>query len=301
MTLQQLKYVVETAKCSSMNEASRRLFMSQPSLSNSIAELEKELGISIFTRSSKGIIITQDGADFLNYAAQIVEQTEAVKSRYLNRDNDKIRFSVSTQHYAFSVSSFIRLVNELGEDKYRFSIRETRTSEIIDNVRDLRSEIGVIYMDDVNETFLQKYLSENHLCFCELFRAKPHIFISKTHPLASKEMVEFNELDPYPYLSFVQGDSDSAHFAEEIVPSWIQNKQINVTDRATLFNLLIGLNGYTVSSGVLSGDLNRDNITAVPLNSETVMKIGYIYRENSVRSTIANRYIELLKDSVNKT
>jgi len=298
MTLQQLKYVVETAKCTSMNEASRRLFMSQPSLSNSIAELEKELGITIFTRNSRGIMITQDGADFLSYAAQIVEQLDTVKSRYLNRDNDKLRFSVSTQHYAFAVSSFIKLVDELGQDKYRFSICETRTSEIINNVRDLKSEIGIIYMDDVNENFLKKYLSENHLCFEKLFEAKPHIFISKDHPLAKREMVEFEDLDPYPYLSFIQGDSDSVHFSEEIIPSWMQNKQINVTDRATLFNLLIGVNGYTISSGVLSGDLNRENIVAVPLSSDRVMKIGYIYRENSVRTEFAKRYIELLNQCV---
>lgn len=298
MTLQQLKYAVETAKCSSMNEASRRLFMSQPSLSNSIAELEKELGITIFTRNSRGITVTADGADFLGYAAQIVEQTETVKSKYLNRDNDKLRFSVSTQHYAFAVSSFIELVRELGRDKYKLSVCETRTSEIINNVRDLKSEIGIIYMDDVNESFLKRYLDENHLCFCELFEAKPHIFISATHPLAKAKSIDFDELDAYPYLSFVQGESDSIHFSEEIIPSWMQNKQINVTDRATLFNLLIGVEGYTISSGVLSGDLNRDNIVAVPLNSDRTMKIGYIYRKNSIRTEIADRYIELLKKSI---
>lgn len=298
MTLQQLKYIIKIVECGSITEAARQLFISQPSLSTAVKDLEKELGIEIFYRSTKGISLSADGMEFLSYARQIIEQTELLEQQYLGKKPSKQLCSISTQHYAFAVNAFVELLLGLDVDEYEFTLRETRTYEIIEDVKNFRSELGIIYLSDFNEKVLNKLLKENHLIFNPLFEANPHVFISSKHPLANNISVTLDDLDQYPFLAFEQGEYNSFYFSEEILSTVPRKKTIHVSDRATLFNLIIGLNGYTICSGVLSRDLNGDNIISVPLITNEKMRIGWIANEKSHLSLLALDYIAKLKEVI---
>lgn len=300
MTLQQLKYVIEVAKAKSISEAAKKLFISQPSLTNAIKELEKEMNITIFLRTNKGILISKEGEIFLGYARQVLEQANLLEEMYLKQDKRKQQFCVSTQHYSFAVNAFVDIIKEYGHDEYDFSLRETQTYEIIEDVTRMKSEIGVLYINDFNKLVIQKILKEHNLIFHSLIVVKPHIFISSKNPLAKKKKVTMEELRLYPYLSFEQGEHNSFYYSEEIFSSVVRYKNIRVRDRATLFNLLIGLNGYTVCSGIIDENLNGKDIVAVALDEEGEMNIGYITRKDSLTSDLANAYIEALKQHVNK-
>ena len=293
MTLQQIKYVIAIADSGSMNEAAKQLFVSQPSLSGSVKELEKELGFDLFIRSNKGIVITRDGEEFLGYARQVAQQYNLLESRYIGKEV-KEHFSVSMQHYSFAVNAFVDLIKRYGQDEYDFSLRETQTYEIIEDVAKMRSELGILFLNDFNETVINKILKSNELKFTQLFIAKPHVFISRKHPLAEKTIITNDELEMYPYLSFEQGEHNSFYFSEEIFSASERKKNIRVRDRATLFNLLIGLNGYTVCSGVIDKKLNGKDIIAVPLADEGDMRIGYIMHKKGMLSRLGETYLESL-------
>ncbi len=295
MTLQQLKYVIEIARSGSMNEAAKKLFITQPSLSASIKELETELGVEIFQRSNRGITLSSDGAEFLGYARQVTEQAELLEQRYFHAQPSKQHFSVSTQHYAFSVNAFVNVIRLYGLEEYEFTLRETRTYEIIDDVKNLRSEIGVLYLNSFNSKVLNKLIKENDLIFHPLFDAKPHIFVSTRSPLAGRKFVQLEDLEPYPCLSFEQGEYNSFHFSEEILSTVSHRKSIHVSDRATLFNLLIGLNGYTISTGILSEDLNGSDIVSVALDVDESIQVGWLSHKNVSLSRLAGIYIEELE------
>ncbi|MNH90451.1 HTH-type transcriptional regulator GltC [compost metagenome] len=298
MTLQQLKYVIEVASRGSMNEAAKRLFISQPSLSNAIKDLEEELHITIFDRTNKGISLSKEGAEFLSYARQVVEQTELLENRYLNAKPSPQHFSVSTQHYAFAVNAFVNLVRRYGQEEYELALRETKTYEIIQDVKTQRSEIGILYQNEFNAKVISKLLKDAGLQFTGLFTARPHIFISIQNPLAKQPNVTIEQLQNYPYLSFEQGEYNSFHFSEEILSTLSHNKSIRVNDRATLFNLLIGLNGYTITTGVLSSDLNGNEIISVPLMCEETIHVGWISHKNVALSKLAAAYIDALHEAI---
>mgnify|MGYP001737323047 FL=1 len=264
MTLQQLKYVTTIANIGSISEAAKRLFVSQPSLTKAIKELEKEMGITIFDRTNKGITVSKEGERFLGYARQVLEQAALLEEQYKSQSGGKKQFSVSTQHYSFAVNAFVELLKGAEIDQYDVSLRETQTYEIIDDVAHMKSEIGLLYYNDFNRPVLEKLIHTNELTFTELFTAHPHIFIGKTHPLAHKEVVSMDELEEYPYISFEQGDHNSFYFSEEIFSTVVRPKHIRVRDRASLFSLLLGLDGYTVSSGVIDKEVNGENIISVP-------------------------------------
>lgn len=295
MTLQQLKYIIKVVECGSINEAAKQLFITQPSLSTAIKELEKEYNIEIFNRSSKGITLSSDGTEFLSYARQILEQAALLEQRYKNKAPSKRTFSVSTQHYAFCVNAFVQLIEESSTQEYEFTLRETRTHDIMEDVQTLRSELGILYLNEFNEKVLLKLLKEKQLLFHPLFNSNAHVFVSKKNPLAKQDIVTLEHLEEYPCLSFEQGEFNSFYFSEEILSTVPHKKSIRVSDRATLFNLLIGLNGYTISSGVLSSDLNDNNLTAVPLKTDEYMCIGWIENRKAPAGKYAKRYIELLK------
>jgi DNA-binding transcriptional LysR family regulator len=296
MTLQQLKYAIEIADKGSFNEAAKSLYITQPSLSSAIKDLEKDINISIFTRTNKGINISVEGTEFLSYARQVVEQAELLEMRYKNAKPSKQHFAVSTQHYAFAVNAFVDLIKENGIHEYEFTLRETKTYEIIDDVRNLRSEIGILYINDFNEKIIHKFLKENNLIFHKLFTAKPHVFISTKNPLAKKVSVELCDLEDYPCLSFEQGEYNSFYFSEEILSTLSHKKSIKVSDRATLFNLLIGLNGYTISTGIISAELNGSDIIAVPLNVNEEIHVGYIVHKSLSLSGLGEVYVTALKN-----
>ena len=298
MTLNQLKYAIAVSESDSFNVAARKLYISQPSLSTSIHALEEETGIQIFRRSQNGIAVTPDGKEFLGYARQVMEQFELLDARYISKSDVKKKFSVSMQHYTFAVNAFVDLIRRFAGEEYDFSLRETETYEIIDDVAKMKSEIGILYLNSFNKDALMKIIKSKSLTFTELFTAKPHVFVSTDHPLADKKSVTMEELADYPYLSFEQGEHNSFYYSEEIFSTVGRTKNIRVTDRATLFNLLIGLNGYTVCSGVIDNELNGDNITAIPLDEEGNMKIGYIENKKILHSNLAEAYIEALKKHI---
>ncbi|HHZ06404.1 MAG TPA: LysR family transcriptional regulator [Clostridiales bacterium] len=298
MTLQQLKYIIKTVECGSITEAAKQLYITQPSLSSSIKELESELSIEIFNRSAKGITLTSDGGQFLSYARQVVEQAELLEQRYKNKAPSRQLFAVSTQHYAFSVNAFVELVKESHSDEYEFTLRETKTYDIIEDVKNFRSEIGVLYLNDFNKKVITKLLRENKLEFRPLFETTPYVFVSATNPLAQKSSVTLTDLEEYPCLSFEQGEYNSFYFSEEILSTVFHKKSIHVSDRATLFNLLIGLNGYTICTGVLSTDLNGSNIVPVPLETDENMTVGWIVNSKAVLSGAAQGYIVHLKQHI---
>lgn len=298
MTLTQLRYVAKVAECGSITEAARQLYISQPSLSSAVRELEAELGIVIFNRSARGISLTPDGSEFLSYARQILEQTELVEQRYAHARPSKRLFAISSQHYAFVVNAFVRLLESVEADEYEMTLRESRTYEIIEDVAGYRSELGVIYLSSFNEKVLRKLMRENHLSYTPLFDARPHVFVSTSHPLASAESVTLAQLDAYPYLCYEQGTHNSLYFSEELLPFESHRKTIVLTDRATLFNLLRGVNGYTISSGVLNSDLNGDDIASVPLETDETMQLGYLTNDRARLSPMATRYLEELRSLV---
>lgn len=298
MTLQQLKYVVTVADKGTISSAAKELFISQPSLTNAIKELEEEMQITIFNRTNKGIIVSNEGNEFLAYARQVLEQFNLLEEKFLNVKKQSPRFSVSTQHYSFAVNAFVDVIREFGGNNYDFTIRETQTYEIIDDVSRSKSEIGVLYTSSKNEEVIMKIIKQNGLVFEKLFIAKPHVFISSKHPLAKFDIITLEDLEEYPYLSFEQGDYNSFYFSEEILSTLDRNKNIKVRDRATLFNLAIGLNGYTVSSGVISKELDGENIIARPLKVDEYMCIGTIIQKNMSLSRYGKAYMEFLKNHV---
>lgn len=295
MTLQQLKYVVEIVKSGSMSEAAKRLYISQPSLSNAIKDLEKELGFELFIRNNRGITLSVNGSEFLGYARQVVEQTELLETRYFSSKPPRCHFSVSTQHYSFAVNAFVNLIKQYSYEEYEFTLRETRTYEILEDVKSLRSELGILYLSSFNTKVLKNLFQESNLAFHPLFKATPHIFISTKNPLAGKEFVTLDDLQPYPCLSFEQGEYNSFYFSEEILSTVFRKKSIFVSDRATLFNLLIGLNGYTISTGIINAELNGTDIVAIPLKVDDTIQVGWISHKSVTLSRLGAIYLDELK------
>ena len=295
MTLQQLKYVIMVAKTGTVSEAAKLLFISQPSLTNAIRELENEIRIELFHRTNRGITVTPKGEEFLGYARQVVEQSNLLEERYLAGESGKQQFAVSTQHYAFAVNAFVELIRKYGMDDYEFTLRETRTHEIIEDVSQLKSEIGILYLNEFNQKVIRKILKEHNLAFEPLFTRRPYVFVSAANPLAGKESVTVKDLEEYPHLSFEQGEYNSFYFAEEILSTADWKKQIRVCDRATLFNLLIGLNGYTISTGIISEELNGKEIVAVPLAVDETITVGTIRHKDMISSRLGEVYLEALR------
>lgn len=297
MTLQQLKYILAISAYGSMNKAAEQLYVSQPSLTSSVQELEKEIGIKIFNRSGKGVTLTNDGAEFLQYARQVVSQFDVLAEKYISKGGIKKKFGVSTQHYSFAVKAFVEMVKEFDTSEYEFAIRETKTLEIISDVATLRSEIGIIYLNDFNRQSMTKLLSSNGLKFHVLTNCNPFVYIWKGHPLASQKSISFEQLDEFPCLSFEQGDNSSFYLAEEILSTNDYQRIIKANDRATMLNLMIGLNGYTLCSGIICEELNGSDYIAVPFESgnDEVMEIGYITLKNVILSELAETYLAKLK------
>lgn len=295
MTLQQLKYIIAIAECSSITSAAQKLLVAQPSLSKSVSELEKEMGITIFCRNNRGVYLSDEGSKFLSYARQVVEQAELLEQQYKKKETIRRVFSISAQHYAFVVNAFVALVKEYGENKYEFTLRESRTHDIIEDVRTSRSELGVLFLSIFNREVVLRILHNADLKFSSLFTAKPHVFVSRDNPLSHKKKVTLDDLKVFPRLTYEQGINNSFYYSEELHSTEESPKSIIVTDRATLFNLLIGLNGYTISSGILSSDLNGTDIVSIPLESDEIMEIGYISPTDRPLSAVSERYLEHLK------
>lgn len=290
ITLQQLQYFIEVAAEGSISAASDLLYVAQPTMSAAMKDLEARVGRDLLVRSARGVTLTTDGVEFLGYARQVVEQAELLEQRYLGRPPSRRLLGVSTQHYSFAVDAFVRMVRSTGAPEYEFSLRETRTWDIIEDVRTLRSELGILFRNDFNRNVIDKLLRDSGLAFHPLFVAQPHIFVARRNPLASRSRATLDDLVDLPRLTFDQGANNSFYFAEEILSTLSSKQEIRVSDRATIFNLMIGLDGYTISTGIISDDLDPE-IVAVPLDVDERIEIGWIGRTAVPLTEQAQRYL----------
>ena len=298
MRIQQLHYLEAIIEYGSINEAAKSLFITQPSLSAALKELESEMGVQIFFRTRTGVTLTEDGREFMTYARQILDQVDLLTTRYQKKPARKTSFSVSAQQYAFDVHAFVELIKEIGGTQYQFTLRETETKNILDDIANFKSELGVLYLNTFNEKVLQKLFKAQDLIFTPLFVASPHVFVSRNNPLSKMTTVNLADLAPYPYLSYEQGEQNSFYFAEEILSTRETERNIKVSDRATMFNFMNGLNGYTLASGIISSALNDDKIVAIPLNVTDTMTLGYLRHRQTELSTNGQKYLELLKEHI---
>lgn len=300
-TIQQLSYIVKISEVGSINKASEILYIAQPSLTSSVQEVEKEVGFKIFHRSGRGVSLTPEGAEFVLYARQVIYQYELLMERFGKTENVKRKFGVSCQHYSFAVKAFVELVKEYDMLQYDFAIRETQTKDVINDVANMRSEIGILYMSDFNRSAINKLLRTSGLQFHHLINCNAYVYLWSGHPLAKNSSITFEELRDYPCLSFEQGDVASFYYAEEILSTSEYLRTIKANDRATMLNLMIGLNGYTLCSGIICEELNGTDYLAVPfkadsVNESSVMEVGYITKNNIILSSIGELYIQKIKD-----
>lgn len=298
MKLQQLRYVVKVAECGSITEASRRLFVSQPSITASIRDLENEMGVHIFERTNKGVIVSEEGETFLGYARQVLDQADLLEGKYKGTSEQVPHFSVSCQHYSFAVNAFVDVIREFDAARYDFTLREEQTHEIIEDVAHMKSELGILYLSEHNREVIERMLAANELVFEGLFCAAPHVFVCADHPLADHASVTLEDLEDYPFLSYEQGSYNSFYYSEELTSTFERHKNIRVRDRATLFNLAMGLNGYTVCSGVISHELNGPGIISIPLDVDEYMEIGIITRKNTTLTRYGQAYIDAIRQHI---
>ena len=301
MTIQQLNYVITISEKGSLNKAAEVLYVTQPSLTSAVRELERELGITLFNRGGKGVTLTNDGAEFIQYARQVVTQYDRLLEKYGKGGNLRKKFGISCQHYSFAVKSFVEMVKQFDTDEYDFAIRETKTRDVIEDVTTGKSEIGILYLSDFNRKAIGKFLKSNQLEFHPLIKCEPYVYLWKGHPLAGKKSIRLEELRDYPCLSFEQGPSGAFYFAEEILSTYDYIRTIKATDRATMLNLMVGLNGYTLCSGIICEELNGSDYVAVAFEDEEEevaagrMEIGYIVKENMILSQMGEKYIAELR------
>ena len=295
MNINQLKYVLEVAGSVSMREASTNLFISQPALSASIHDLEEEIGILIFERTNKGISLTDEGREFLSYAKKAVGQYEILEERYLSRDSDKEHFSVSTQHYNFAIKAFTDVIREMEPDKFIFSIHETKTKEVLEDVRSLKSEVGIVSFSDFNEALYKKLFRDYQLDFVPLMRRDTYLYVWRDHPFAGRDEISLEEMKGYPCVSFDQSDDSNFYLTEEAMADYAFDKMIKSDDRATSMEIIAELDGYSIGSGMLSGaNVILQGLDAIKLKEEDPLTIGYITRKGSTMSVYGRKYVEEL-------
>ena len=301
MTIQQLNYVITISEKGSLNKAAEVLYVTQPSLTSAVRELEKELGITLFNRGGKGVTLTNDGAEFIQYARQVVNQYDRLLEKYGKDGNLRKKFGISCQHYSFAVKSFVEMVKQFDTDEYEFAIRESKTRDVIEDVTTGKSEVGILYLSDFNRKAIGKFLKSSQLEFHPLIKCEPYVYLWKGHPLAKQKSIRLEELRDYPCLSFEQGPSGAFYFAEEILSTYDYIRTIKATDRATMLNLMVGLNGYTLCSGIICEELNGSDYVAIAFEDKEEevaagrMEIGYIVKQNMILSQMAEMYIAELK------
>ena len=298
MTLQQLRYLIAIAEYGSMNAAAYNLYASQSNLSTAIRDLERELGITIFKRSNRGVTLTSEGTELLGYARQVVEQADMLESRYAKNDSKRTRLAVSAQHYAFSVHAFVDVIAQCNANDYEFVMRETSTGHIIEDVGSFRSEIGILYIDSFNRRVIEKAYRDANLSFHPLFAARIHVFVGEGHPLSKLEAIKPKDLEPWPCLTFEQGTENSFYFSEEPMSYLPHRKLIRVSDRGTMTTLLLNHDGYLLSSGVLSDEMQLGNIVSIPLETDECMRVGYLIHKERKPSELLRQYIDRLSSIV---
>lgn len=295
MTILQLKYAITIANVSSMRQAADKLFISQPALSSSIRELEEELGIHIFERTSRGIIVTEEGKEFLEYAKQAVSQYAILEDRYISEDKDKNHFSVSMQHYVFAVRAFVNTIKKYDSSRYVYTVRETKTNEVLSDVSDLKSEVGIVAYTKGSEKLMRKLFQQNRLCFEQLMVRDTYAYVSRNHPLAHRKEISIEELKDYPCVSFDQSSENDFYLYEEALSNYEFDKLIKSNDRATSVEILAELNGYSIGTGIMTESITlQSEFVAIKLREDDPLTIGYIIKKNHKLSEIGETYIEEL-------
>ncbi|OCN03630.1 LysR family transcriptional regulator [Erysipelotrichaceae bacterium MTC7] len=304
MKLVQLHYFITIAKMKSINQAAQELYVSQPTLTSAIQELEQELGISLFTRTGRGVQLTNEGQEFLIYVRQLYGQYETIVDKFVLKENYKKKFGVSCQHYSFAIKAFVEMAKQFDMNQYAFAIRETKTMEIIDDVSSLKSEVGILFLNEFNRKVMMRNFNQAQVEFHPLICCKAYVYLWKHHPLASQKSITFSQLKDYPCLSFEQGEHHSFYVAEEILADHEYAQTIRVNDRSTMLNLMVGLSGYTLCSGIICEELNGTDFVTVAYeadeqNPNTEMEIGYITRKQSYLSDMGKSYIIAIKKELN--
>lgn len=302
MTFQQLKYVIKIVETGSISAAAKELYISQPSLSKAVMELENELDTTLFIREKTGIRLTEDGNQFVVRAKQIIDQMDMLEKSFSEKSETKTTFSIASHHYNFVVAAFTQLIKELGEDSFDFAIKEMPTSYIIDDVKHGYSELGIIYLSKFNNEVIKKRLQNEGLEFKNLFRETPHVCIADNNSLAKEDLITFNDLKDMPRISYEQKYDDSYFFYEELHSACSTSKDITVLDKATLIYMLKELNAYTISTSVLGARSREAGAVTIPLDSDEYMDIGYIHLAGRPLSEMAERLLELVveKKEMNK-
>ena len=295
MTLLQLLYFETLARMLHYTHAAQELHISQPSLSNAVKEVEKEIHFPIFTRTSRGITVTAKGLEFIGYARQVIQQMNVLQDTYITMRPQKTYFSVSTQHYVFATNAFVDMIRKYGQERYEFCLNETQTYQILENVKNHISELGIIYLSNTNEIVIRRTLEDMHLEFRPLFTVKPHVALYVNHPLADHTSLKLIDLIEYPRLKFLQGNYESSFFSEELYSSLPVDKEIRVSDRAAMINMMIGLNGYSISTGIFPKYMQGDAIKGIPLHEKERMTVGYVVNAGQTLSDLGTMYIRALK------
>ena len=299
MTLQQINYLITIAESRSMNKAAEKLFIAQPTLTGVVRDVENELGIQIFHRTHKGVTATVEGEQFLSKIKRIYQQYEEVMEEYGEEMKFRRRFAVSMQHYSFAVKAFIEMAKHYDSSKFDLALRETATVNVIKDVSSLKSEIGIIYTCEANQRVINRLLRENELEFHSLIVCPASVYLARSHPLANEKELTFEQLDPYPCLSFEQENESEIYFAEEILIEHAYQKTVKATDRATMMNLMVGLNGYTLCSSIYSEKLSGDQFIVIPFknadSAHSTMNIGYITKKNNALSSMGKQFIDEVK------
>ena len=295
VTIQQLKYIVSVVENGTITEAAKKLYISQPSLSNAIKDIEEEVGITIFIRSRAGIVVTPEGMEFVGYARQVLRQMEILEDKYISHTPGKVRFCVSSPHYVFTTNAFVDIVEAFGKERFEFILHETTVHQILEDVKNRFSDLGIIYISHDNEPTIRKTLEESKLSFSPLFTVKPQVFIRDTHPLTRWDSVKLDDLQRYPRINFMQSTEDPMRLAEELYSELSTEKSIMVSDTGSLVNLLLGTDAYTISNGFFPRYLQGTKIVGVPLAEDEEMHIGYILSEKQELSELGRAYVEKIK------
>ncbi len=299
MTLQQINYLITISEAHSMNKAAEKLFIAQPTLTGAVRDVESELGIQIFHRTHKGVTTTVEGEEFLAKIKHIYQQYEKVMEEYGEEMKFRRRFAVSMQHYSFAVKAFIEMAKHYDSNQFDLALRETATANVIKDVSSMKSEIGIIYTCEANQRVINRLLRENELDFHSLIECPACVYLARSHPLANEKELTFEQLEPYPCLSFEQENETEIYFAEEILIEHAYQKTVKATDRATMMNLMAGLNGYTLCSSIYSEKLSGDQFLVIPFkdddNIQSTMTIGYITKKNNILSSMGKQFIDEVK------
>ncbi len=293
MTIQQCKYVLKIQKTGSFSEAAKELFVAQSSLSGSVKQLEGELGIKIFERSKNGVELTPDGAEFIRYAEELVEKNDFIMQRY-RFSGAEARLNVSTQHYDFIADAFCRFISSSDAESYDLSLQEKRTYDVIKDVETAYSDIGIIAIKDEDMDIMNRYLQKKGIVFCELIKALPHAYLRRSHPISGEDSLLYGQLAEYPYVCYEQGAHNDSWFTEEMLSGIDCPKRVVISDRATLMNVLLETDAYTVGTGIMPSALNDGKIVSIPIESDSFYRVGYLYKKDRQPTGAMSNFLELL-------